>query len=166
MSEHEELPETVATLREWMMSVREKSGKLTPEIVLEAARPPDSPAHGFIFNLGVEEAAEAYYLDRAHRLIQTVKVTVVSKPKEEPRRVRFFHAVTSDEGERIYEPLPVVVQQVDKFAQVKAAALQRLKDAQSVLADLEFIAQEAPRKATILRARTAMQEVSDMVASA
>lgn len=166
MSEHEELPETVATLREWMMSVREKAGKLTPEIVLEAARPPDSPAHSFVFHVGVKEAAEAYYLDRAHRLIQTVKVTVVSKPKEDPRRVRFFHAVTSDDGERVYEPLPVIVQQVDKFDQVRRAALQRLSEAQGVLADLEFVAQEAPRRATILKARTAIQEASDMVASA
>lgn len=166
MSEHDELPETVTTLREWMMALREREGELTPENVLKAARPDDSPAHAFVFHIGKEEAAEAYYLDRAHRLIQTVKVTIVSKPKEEPRRVRAFHAVTNDEGKRVYEPLEVIVKSVDKYAQVKAAALQRMRDAQGALADLEFVAQEAPRKATILRARAAIQEASDLVASA
>lgn len=166
MSEHEETRAKIQTIREWMVDLRKREGKLTPEIVLEAARPPDSPAHGFVFHVGAEEAAEAYYLDRAHRLIQTVKVTVVSRPKEEPRRVRFFHAVTDDEGERVYEPLPVIVKSVDKFNQVRTAALQRLNEAQGVLADLELVAQEAPRKATILKARTAIQEASELVQSA
>lgn len=166
MSEVEPMEDATMSVREWMMDLREREGRLTPEVVLEAARPEDSPAHSYIFHVGIAEAAEAHYLDRAHKLIQTVKVTYVERPKEEPRRVRFFHAVTNDEGERIYEPLSVIVQQVDKFNQVKTAALQRLHEAQDSLADLEYVAQEAPRKATIMKARTAMQAASDLVKSA
>lgn len=154
------------SLREWMIDLREREGKLTPAIVLEAARPPGSPAHGYVFNLNAPEAAEAYYLERAHQLIRTVKVTVEAKPEEPPRRVRYFHYVTDDDGEQVYEPLPVITQSVDKFDQVRTAAMERLREAQDSLTDLELLAQEQPRKTAIRKARQAVEVASGAVEAA
>lgn len=150
-------------MRDWMMELREQEGKLTPEIVLEAARPPDSPAHQFVFHCPVEEAAEAHYLERAHQLIRLVKVKVEAPLQEEPRRVRAFHYVVDAEGEGVYEPVEVIVRSVDKFAQVRAAALQRLNEAQDALVGLEMLAQEKTRKTAVRKATTIIQEARDLV---
>lgn len=153
-------------MREWMLELREREGRLTPAIVLEAARPPDSPAHQFVFHVDAQEAAESYYLERAHKLIRSVRVTVETPSDESPRRIRFFHYVTDDDGDQVYEPLPVIVESIDKFDEVRKAAMQRLNEAQEVLADLELVSQQPPRKATIHRARTAIREARELVESA
>lgn len=153
-------------VRAWLLALREQHGKLTPAIVLEAARPPDRPAHGYVFHVDVAAAAEGYYLERAHKLITSVRVTVTPQPDAEPRRIRAFHYVTDDEGDRVYEPVEVIVQEVAKFAQVRTAALQRLHEAQEALADLEMVSQAAPRKQTIRRARRAIREARELVQSA
>lgn len=51
-----------------------RSGGLTPEAVVIAARPKRSPLHGLIFNVPGEVAAERYYLGRAATLITCIRV--------------------------------------------------------------------------------------------
>lgn len=152
--------------RVWLLALREQHGKITPEIVREAARPEDSPAHAYVFNVGVEDAAEEYYLERAHTLIRSVKVAVVARDDEPPRRVRCFHYVTDDDGEMVYEPLEVVVASVSKFDEVRTAALQRLHDAESALADLEVIAPDNTKRGAMTRARSSVKTARDLVSAA
>ena len=38
------------TLKDWTLALYEEHGTLTPEIVKNAARPEDSPAHAYVFN--------------------------------------------------------------------------------------------------------------------
>lgn len=151
------------TLREWAMSVRDEYGKLTPEIVREAARPEDSPVHAFVFNVPPGEAAEEHYLQRAHKLIQTVRVARQIAPNEPPRRVRFFHAVTDEEEDIVYEPLTVLVQHPDKLAEVRKAAVRRLRDAESAVSDLDLLATDRAQRDRSTKALKTVREARELI---
>lgn len=131
------------TLQTWLTEIYEDNGYLTPELVREAARPEDSPAHPWVFNVPLGEAAEQYYLSRAHELIRRVKVTIVAQGDSEPRRVRFFHALPGEEASYVYEPLDVIRQSPDKLAAARTEAGRRLRDAQNSVEDLDAIASTA-----------------------
>jgi hypothetical protein len=60
---------------------------LTTEMVVEAAKDPVSPLHGF-FTWDLAEAAAKQWLNEARRLIQSVRYVVVSQDTGEPVRVR------------------------------------------------------------------------------
>jgi len=60
---------------------------LTTEAVVEAAKDPTSPLHGY-FTWSVQEAAEKYWRVEARRLIQSVRYIIVSQDTNEPIRVR------------------------------------------------------------------------------
>lgn len=90
------------TLRDHLEAIYDKHGELTPEIVVEEARPSDHPLHDHVFDVDVEEAAESWYRHRAHRLIQTVTVSYESDG--EIRSVRKFHAVQVERA-TVYEPV-------------------------------------------------------------
>lgn len=94
-------------LQQQLQAIYDQHGTLTPELVVEAARPDNSPLHAYVFDKPPDQAAEAYYRERAHRLIQRVDVLFTSS-NGETRRVRAFHAVHSTEG-WVYEPLEAVV---------------------------------------------------------
>lgn len=132
-------------------------------MVKEAARPADSPAHGFVFNLPPDRAAEEYYTARAHKLIQTIRVQVATAVAEPPRFVRFFHAVSgSAEALYTYEPLESVLDNAVFYAQARGAALRRLREAGEAVRDLEAAAEERRgRGAGRRRRRTA--EAADHV---
>lgn len=151
------------SLRDWTLALYEEHGVLTPDIVKEAARPTTSPAHGFVFNISPKEAAEEYYLERAHRLIQLVKVTYRPEPEAPPRRIRVWHAVTGDEQARVYEPLEVMIERPDKLAEVRAAAVRRVLEAQSAVEDLDLIATDRIASSAAL---AALREASVVLSSA
>lgn len=132
------------SLKGWSLAVYRKLGKLTPEIVREEARPEDSPAHQYVFNVKPEDAAEEYYLERAHRLIRAVKVTVVRDDGEAPRRVRFFHAVPGDEDAFVYLTVDDLVRNPDKLAAARTEAVRRLHDAEHAVEDLDALAVDTP----------------------
>ncbi len=150
-------------LRDWTLALYAQHGALTPDIVKEAARPDDSPAHGFVFNVPPAEAAEGYYLERAHRLIQLVRVVYRSVPDEPPRRIRVWHAVTGDEQARVYEPLDVIMQRPDKFAEALTAARRRVLEAQSAVEDLDLIASDRSASSAAL---AALREADQALGSA
>lgn len=60
---------------------------LTTEAVVEAAKDPTSPLHGY-FTWNVQEAAEKYWAVEARRLISSVRYVIVSQDTNEPIRVR------------------------------------------------------------------------------
>ncbi|MCA1572892.1 MAG: hypothetical protein LC798_21905, partial [Chloroflexi bacterium] len=75
-------------LKDILEELYAEHGELTPEIVLEAARPDDAPLHAFVFDRDADDAAGAYYLERAHRLIQRCRVVMRESEDAPPRRVR------------------------------------------------------------------------------
>lgn len=60
---------------------------LTTEMVVEAAKDPNSPMHGY-FTWNVQEAAEKQWKVEARRLIHSVRYVIVSQDTNEPIRVR------------------------------------------------------------------------------
>jgi hypothetical protein len=151
-----------------LLDIRARHGVLTPEIVREEARPEDSPIHAFVFNVDADEAAEEYYLARSHRLIQIARVTIRETPKSEPRRIRAFLAVPSEQNRFEYEPTAEVVADPEKFARVRLEAARRLRDAESSLEDLDALAAGLPVQATtkeavsdVRKARKRLAEVAD-----
>lgn len=139
-------------LRDWTLALYEEAGKLTPEIVKEAARPEDSPAHAFVFNVPPGEAAEQYYTERAHRLIRTVKVEFRPTPEAPARRVRVWHAVTGDDDPLVYAPLDALIARPDKFAEAMAAARRRVLEAEAAVGDLDAIARDRTASSAALAA--------------
>jgi hypothetical protein len=87
----------IAALR----ALEDERGRLTPEIVLEAARDPESPLHDQ-FEWNVEEAARKHNLARARALLRSVRVrlTVTRIPFDVPVYVRNPDAAANQQGYR------------------------------------------------------------------
>lgn len=97
-------------LRSELTKVYEQQGELTPRILVETARPKDHPLHNTIFDVPVKQAAERYYLERAHQVIQSVKVTYRDPATSKRLDIRAFHAVPSgDDRTHVYRPTDEVI---------------------------------------------------------
>lgn len=149
-----------STLKSWLESIYTAHGILTPELVREAARPKDSIGHAHVFNVPSGEAAEQYYLTRAHTLIQRVKVTIVAQGGGEPRRVRYYHAVPGEEATFVYEPLNVIQQSPTKLAAARTEAMRRLRDAEHSLEDLDVIASTSATAKAVKSVRRARELIT------
>lgn len=140
--------------------VEKNLGMLTPEIVLDAARPASSPIHScFCWSDGI--AAEKYRLIQAASLIRSVKVSFA--PREDVSiRVRAFVNVqptkaagqeTPDElGRGIYVPVETAVS-VDNYRNQMIAQCKRDIEAfrrkYAALAEVSRILQEMDQFETI-----------------
>lgn len=93
------------SLREQLRAIYDEHGRLTPDLVVQTARPKNHPLHPRVFDKPQREAAEAYYRDRAHELIQSVRIVYSEATDQEPdRSVRAFQAVRREDGQHVYEP--------------------------------------------------------------
>lgn len=147
-----------ARLRDWLMELYETNGSLTPELVKEAARPPISPAHGFVFGLAPADAAEAHYTQMAHKLIQSVRVEVVGNDAQPAKLMRLFVALPGESSRYEYEPLHTIRADPAKFRAAQVEAMRRLKEAEQAVTDLELL---APVQATAVRASRAAKRVRE-----
>jgi hypothetical protein len=95
----------MSSLREQLQDVYERRGCLTPALVLDEARPVDSPLHAR-FEWDDTVAGERWRTVQAHELIQSVRVTY--QKGETLKEVRAFHAVRSPDG-HVYEPVEEIV---------------------------------------------------------
>jgi hypothetical protein len=101
-------------LREHLQVIYDAHGELTPELVVQTARRKSHPLHPVVFDRPVTEAAEAWYRERAHELIQSVRVVYREADENGPEKsVRAFHAIRRDSG-YVYEPVQKVAE--DPFA--------------------------------------------------
>jgi hypothetical protein len=92
------------SLRDQLQAVHDTRGKLTPEIVLDEARPLNSPLHDR-FEWDDTRAAEAHRINQARNLITSCKwVYKEATDKAGPEYVRAFHAIRGDDREYVYEP--------------------------------------------------------------
>lgn len=95
----------MSAVRDHLQAIYKKHGQLTPELVVKEARSKKHPLHPYVFDREPEEAAEAWYRERAHELIRTVRIKY--GPEDAPRDVRAFHAVRAEDG-FVYEPVEKV----------------------------------------------------------
>lgn len=97
-------------LREELTKVYKQQGELTPRILVEVARPSAHPLHSAVYDCPPKLAAERYYIQRAHDLIQSVKVTYRDPKTSKRYDIRAFHAVPAPNGEgHVYEPTDKVI---------------------------------------------------------
>jgi hypothetical protein len=83
-------------LRDHLQGIYSTAGRLTPELVLDDARDPDSPLHDR-FEWDDTLAAEKYRRGQAADLIRSVRITYTT-PDQRQEKVRAFHAVTRADG--------------------------------------------------------------------
>jgi hypothetical protein len=90
------------TAYEELQRIREEhGGYLTAEIVVNAARPKESPIHEEVFRFGQRRAAEEFYKARARMMMACVIVTDDEEEDAVPIRA-FVHVVdTSDEENHV-----------------------------------------------------------------
>lgn len=150
----------------WLQSLYDQHGYLTPEIVREAARPTESLGHLAVFGVGIAEAAEAFYLDRAHKLIQSVRLIQVPQDDKEPLSVRAFHGIPGEEPRSyIYVSTEDLARRPDQLQLARNEANRRIRDAERSLQSLESIAVGPDVRRTrraIKKIRSAQQ---DLIAS-
>lgn len=100
----------MSDLRQQLQAIYDQHGRLTPELVVEAARPENHPLHDRVFDRPEGEAAEAWYRHRAHDLIRCAVVYRDADAKG-PRSLRAFYAIpAAGPNKYVYEPLSRVVE--------------------------------------------------------
>ncbi len=96
--------EVAQVVGEHMEYLREQAGgKLTPDVVLEDARNPNSPLAPY-FEWDDTEAARQYRIQQARGLIRSVVVRYRPTPDAPPRTVRAFLSTSDNEGRSHYTP--------------------------------------------------------------
>ena len=93
---------------------------LTPELVVEDARPEESPLHAH-FEWDDQLAGEQFRLEQARKLIRSVVVSVRT-PLGVTEQVRAYHAVADGERRSVYASLARLQSDPDEAAQVLAQA--------------------------------------------
>ena len=76
--------------------------------MVEAARDKRHPLHHRVFDVPVKLAAERYYRERAHELIQKAKIIYRKTDTSQPITLRAFHFIDHPDGPR-FQPLDNVV---------------------------------------------------------
>jgi hypothetical protein len=108
----------------------EKLGpSLTPELVVEVAREPDSALHPH-FEWDNKAAADLYREDQARYILRHVNV-VISTPDGGEHEVRAFHHVQitigGNENQDVYAPLDIVLASAELRTQVLERAKRELE---------------------------------------
>lgn len=101
----------MADLRSALTDIYQKNGELTPEIVVEEARPEASPIH-HRFEWDDSVAGEAYRRVQAQELIRSVRVVFAVTDKGERKSIRAFQSLhdAGDTERGGYIPTEEIVQ--------------------------------------------------------
>lgn len=89
----------------------EKGGELTPEEIVDLARPKASPIHQY-FTWNKDKAHHDHLLHEARLLIKRIKVNVIvtdSNNEERKIQVRAFVSLPKEDQERAYVPVSIVM---------------------------------------------------------
>ena len=99
------------SLRDHLQEIYDAHGRLTPQLVVDVAKPTDHPLHERYYALEDREAAHEYRKVLAAKDIRSVRVVYrEADGEQEQRSVRAFHAVRDEEGEGSYVPVERVVE--------------------------------------------------------
>jgi len=90
-----------------LQAIYDQHERLTPELVVEAARPKAHPLHAAIFDRTPKEAADSWWRHRASELIRTARITYRTDSGKSVD-VRAFHCIRQPDGNS-YEPVEKVV---------------------------------------------------------
>lgn len=140
-------------LRDELQAIYDQHGRLTPALVVEAARPKNHPLHGMVFDRSKADAADAWYLHQAHKLIQRVRVTKAEAEVENGTAgIRRYHAVRGNGPEDyVYEPIDKIVEDPFLFQSLKRELERAVSQAQhkqdELLEYVQRIAKEDRRAA-------------------
>lgn len=153
-------------VRVWMQALYDENGYLTPELVRDAARDESSPAHGLVFNADVPEAAEAYYLEQAHKLIQRIRITHVSKSGEREAKRLYLAVPGSEESAYVYKSIDDLVRYPDQLQLARNEAVRRLKQAEKSVEDLDALVEDSPGRKQTRKALTGIRTAREALAVA
>lgn len=153
------------TIKDILTDIYDRHGKLTPEIVREEARPADSPIHSYVFSKDVSDAAEEYYLERAHKLIQSVRV-VVHRDAERTIAARAWLAVPGSEDRYIYEPVAEVMSNEILREQARKEFERNLRSAEEALETFDLLCPNSSPSPPTEKARRALKTARRELAKA
>jgi hypothetical protein len=144
---------------EVVQEIYSRDGEVRASVLVDEARPEDSPAHP-AFEWRDDVAAEEYRLYQARHIIRRVQVIHDDKPSQ------LVHVPVSVSSERTkegsYKPVEVIIETPDEFELALNAAVQRLKSARSAVDDLQRAASKLDHNSE----RTAMiVQVSNALAA-
>lgn len=121
-----------------LQEIESRTGRLTPESVVDAARDPEHPLHE-CFTWNNTDAAHAYRLDQARKLIASVRV-VIETEKRTLSSVFYVRDPSMPVGEQGYVSLPRLRSDADLAREVlvqefgrAAAALHRAHELAAAL---------------------------------
>jgi len=126
------------TIGEALSDIEREEGAITPEAVVDSARPEDSPLHP-CFTWDDRVAAEEFRKSEARNLVRVVRVEA---PEAAPSIPAFVNVQQTDEGAArttfsAYVSSEKVAKNVGMFDYAWRAAHERVMSAQRSLADLE-----------------------------
>jgi CheY-like chemotaxis protein len=113
-----------------------------------------------VFDKPVEEAAESYYTGRARDLIQSVRCTVERNDGQKVS-VREWLATPAEHTQYVYEPLAVVLSDMEKRGMVLLEATRRAREAENVVDQLEALFAGTPAAPKARRARKLMSSARE-----
>lgn len=121
----------MADLRSALTEIYQSRGELTPQIVVDEARPKGAPLHDR-FEWNDKLAGEAYRRVQAQQLIRSVRIEYTSEPSGERKFIRGFHSLReSGDAEREgYAP-------TEEIAQDELAMRILLKQCEREISDLK-----------------------------
>ena len=117
--------------------ISKEHGEVTPPLVVDEARPEESPIHD-VFEWDDYVAAEHHREHQARQLIRSIQVV---KPEGNTEPV-FIHI----HSEQAYLPTKTVVNNVDLYEEAKRSAERRLQEASASLAQLKSIADRGKKQ--------------------
>lgn len=134
------IPASAQSVGERIEAIDVRYGGVTPSVMVEDARPDDSPLHP-CFEWVDSVAAQQHREDRARYLLRQIVVRMERGEGEEPRVIRAFVPVQADgEKDSTYRPILVVMQTPSLKAQALARARGELEAFRRRYAELEELA--------------------------
>lgn len=124
----------MAGVAQVVQSIYDDDGAVVASVLVDKARPEDSPAHP-AFEWDNSVAGEEYRLEQARRFIRRVTVCVDAQPE------RLAH-VLADKGEGYYKPLSVIVQTPNEYDLALKSAISRLSAAKTAVDELHKAAEK------------------------
>jgi hypothetical protein len=101
----------MSDLRNELTGLYQQHGELTPQIVVDEARPVDAPLHDR-FEWDNDVAGEKYRLVQAAQLIRAVRIEYTTPGSEEKKFIRAFSSLheSSDGEQEGYAPTEVILE--------------------------------------------------------
>lgn len=126
--------------------IRERAEQLTPEDVVNEARPKDAPLHP-AFEWDNKRAGEAWRVHQARNLIRAIQVV-----QDGEVRAPVYVNVRPESGTdpSYYQAVSVVIQNPDELRRAIGLLTEKLHAAQSALADIQRLAGERGPEAAAL----------------